>query len=196
MSFKDPKEHESVLGPLFETEAKAAIPVFGQEKFISKNTKLVVDGTVKEALRSTSESVINLLAPPEPNLGQASNSMIIESLPDQLDQLSMSKNENIDTENGHNYVSVPTYSSRELHDKSHYTLVGIKGSTKSLGEQLENVLLRRAKKGYLFDCELNKSIVSDNHWLQDVWNWIKGNLMELLWDPKTNDAFRSSKSRG
>jgi hypothetical protein len=174
MSFKDPKERESVLGPLFETEAKGAIPVFGQEKFMSNNTKFVVDGTVKKALLSTSESVINLLAPPEPNLGQASNSMITESLPNQLDQLSMSKNGNIDTENGRNSISVLIYSSRELHDKSHYTLFGIKGSTKSLGEQLDNILLRRAKKGYLFDCELNKSIVSGNHWLQDVWDWIEG----------------------
>jgi hypothetical protein len=33
---------------------------------------------------------------------------------------------------------------------------------------------RRCKEGYLFDCALNKEIVADDPWLQDLWAWVGG----------------------
>jgi WD repeat-containing protein mio len=35
---------------------------------------------------------------------------------------------------------------------------------------------RRCKEGYLFDCALNKEIVADDPWLQDLWSWVDGTL--------------------
>lgn len=171
MHFKDAKESEAVLGPLFATEAKAAIPVFGPDKFRSKDTKLKVDTAVKDSLKSLEHSVINLLEPPDADAGPTSSNLTVGLLGDQLDQLSISKNDILDPENA---VPASMYSSRELHDRSHFSSFSFRGSTGSLSDKLDNVLLRRAKSGYLFDCKNNKRIVSDDAWLRDVWDWIDG----------------------
>jgi hypothetical protein len=171
MRFKDAKESEAVLGPLFATQAKAAIPVFGPDKFRSKDTKLKINAAVKDALKSPEHSVINLHEPPDADVGPTSSNLIVGSLGDQLEQLSISKSGNVEPENT---VPASMYSSRELHDRSHFSSFSFRGSTGSLSEKLDNVLLRRAKSGYLFDCKNNKRIVSDDAWLRDVWDWIDG----------------------
>lgn len=73
-----------------------------------------------------------------------------------------------------------SYSSRELHDKSHFT----SWSTKFLSKLLDSTLLQRAQAGYLFDCKLNKKVVKDDHWLKDVWDWIEGKIdvrLHVIW---------------
>lgn len=159
----DPKERETVLGPLFATEIQAGIPVFGQDKFMSKKSKLIVDAGVKKALHFTADSVINLLRPPV----EASSNPESEFVTNQLEQLAISTNGHTSSEheNGHNHISGSMYSSRELHERFHSTSADLKAaSSHSIGEQLDSILLRRAKRGYLFDCKLNKKIVSDDHW--------------------------------
>lgn len=44
----------------------------------------------------------------------------------------------------------------------------------------KDVIRRRCEEGYLFDCNKNISIVSDDPWLQDVWDWVAGRLFALL----------------
>lgn len=83
MSFKDTKEREAIMGPLFATEAKAEIPIFGEHKFTSKDTKSIVHAFVKEALNLTSDSVINLLPPPEYNVGLPLASLMVQPSDDQ-----------------------------------------------------------------------------------------------------------------
>lgn len=160
MDFKDPKEREIVLGPLFATEAKAAMPVFGPHRFTSKPTKQMVNDTIKKALQSTSESVVNLLRPTEGGIGVTTNGLIGKALGDQLQHVNISRTGNVDSVNA---VSASMSSSRELHGIPDFSF---------MSEQLDNVMLRRAKEGYLFDCKKNKKIVGADHWLQEVWGWI------------------------
>src|SRR4051812_46650423 len=61
MDFKDPSERESNFGPLFASQAKADIPVFGSERFASKSTKVMLDAAVRTSLLSRQNAVINLL---------------------------------------------------------------------------------------------------------------------------------------
>jgi hypothetical protein len=185
MDFKDPKEREAVLGPLFATEAKAAVPVFGEEKLSTNQTNSLVNISVQKALQSVTRSVINLLEPVEPDALQTSSSLTTESLGEQFEHLNMSKNGVLDPEH-HDTMSGSMYSSRELHDKSHYTSLSSKGHTKIMGDQFDNVLLRRAKQGYLFDCTLNKKVVSDDIWLRDVWDWIEGKFILQSTDKSEN----------
>ena len=70
MKFSDPHERDVVLGPLYATEAKTKIPVYGPEKFTSTNAKLFLNSTVKQALQSDANPVVNLLASTKPKMGQ------------------------------------------------------------------------------------------------------------------------------
>ncbi|KAH0541357.1 hypothetical protein FGG08_004195 [Glutinoglossum americanum] len=46
--------------------------------------------------------------------------------------------------------------------------------TDFLALQERVVQRRRCKEGYLFNCALNKEIVADDQWLQDLWTWVDG----------------------
>ena len=167
MHFKDAKEREAVLGPLFATEAKSAIPVFGPDRIKSEHSQLEVKAFIKEALKSSEHSVMNMLEPSK--LSSGPSILAVSSMGAQPEQLTKGGNVSPD-----HAVPASMYSSRELHDISHFSSISLRGSTKSLSEKPENVLLRRAQSGYLFDCKHNKSILSDDIWLQDVWDWIDG----------------------
>jgi len=86
-----------------------------------------------------------------------------ESLEDLLTHSRVSKGEKSQVEDerdGHSKLQ----SSREFHDNI----------TASTEDQLDSIMLQRAKLGYLFDCKTNISIVKDDTRLQDVWYWIYG----------------------
>jgi len=170
LNFQDPNERASVLGPLFATEVKASIPVFGSEKFTSKKTEKVVKAAVKQALQSTQDPVTILLPGAAPRPG--SRSLPVESLGDRLGKLHMPSLHG--SSNEITPEAAKLFSSQELHDRSHYSSISLTTSNKLQTDILDNVMLRRAKDGYLFDCKVNKAIVKADHWLQDVWEWIEG----------------------
>lgn len=64
-------------------------------------------------------------------------------------------------------------SSRE--SREHALLLGTRGTVLKAQDALTLMTLNRfrCKEGYLFDCEKNKQIVSDDPALQEFWDWIK-----------------------
>lgn len=170
MDFKDPIEREKVLGPLFATEAKAAIPLFGPDRLASKSTKSIVDTAVKKALESTADAVVDLSV----RDSSIADNMATDTLSAQIEGLSFSKKGKENIDGNDILVTAPSLlSSRELHDKSHYSS-STTAITPSKYSLMVNTMMRRAKEGYLLNATLNKSIVQDDPWLRDVWDWIEG----------------------
>jgi len=63
---------------------------------------------------------------------------------------------------------------QELHELHLSSLVGAKGFPMEAQKVIDHTMLLRAKEKYLFDCEANRKVVSDDPWLRDVWAWIAG----------------------
>lgn len=163
VQLKDPKERVKLVGPLVATEEKASMPVFGPEKFTSKNSQSNLAAAVKQSLQWNNDLVANLLDSVElknsPKLGDP----VGESLEYLLAHLRFPKGEKSQVEDEHGAHS-KLQSSLELHDNI----------TASTEDQLDSKMLRRAKLGYLFDCKTNILIVKDDTRLQSVWEWIHG----------------------
>lgn len=194
MDFKDPMEREKVLGPLFATEAKAAIPLFGSDRLTSISTKSIVDAAVKKALGSTADAVIDLAAPE----GSTTSNVAPDTLRGPLDQLSISKSAK---QNGDDTdAPAPSlFSSQELHDRSHYSSFAATSSTPSRYNLMVNTMLRRAKEGYLLNPTLNKAIIQDDSWLRDVWDWIDGrtiNSFKVLQNDNNVQVLRKPQKTG
>jgi hypothetical protein len=179
MNFADSNERERILGPLFATEAAADAPIFGTEKFTSPNAKSLLIAAIKRSLQSKEDPVVDLLAPKIQVQTSSSIGVGSDPLSDQLSQThldnTVEKGYKEKTENTESMTSPKkVYSSRELHDKSHYSVLSLNSSIKSKSELLDYVMLQRAMNGYLFDCKRNKAVVINDQWLQDVWEWITG----------------------
>jgi len=63
---------------------------------------------------------------------------------------------------------------QELHEMHLSSIVGAKGFPLEAQRVIDHTMLLRAKEKYLFDCEANRRVVSDDPWLRDVWAWIAG----------------------
>ena len=168
MDFKDPIERETVLGPLFATEAKAAIPLFGPDRLASKHTKSIIDAAVKKALEKTADVVIDLTAPEDNMATETSNG--------HHERLGIFKNAKENSDGTDAFAAAPSLlSSQELHDKSYYSS-STPASTPSKYNLMVNTMIRRAKDGYLLNATHNKAIVQEDQWLHDVWDWIEGKI--------------------
>jgi hypothetical protein len=167
MKFLDPSERDVILGPLYATEAKDEIPVFGPDNFKSKNARLLLNSKVKLALQSDTNPVANLLVSTQPEIISQSAGPPSKD----LEKLHLRKD---DEEEIVLTTAKKIPSSRELHDESHYTSRGVSASSESKKDMLDHVMLQRAMDGYLFNCKLNRTIVNDDEWLQNVWEWIEG----------------------
>jgi hypothetical protein len=177
MDFKDPSERDKVLGPLFASQAEADAPVFGPEKFTLGSTRVKLDSTVKKLLQSTQDPIIDLLAPAEAGTESELSSLKPSTLPSQLEQLRVKpKISRTSSKKPDPVVSSKMLSSRELHDKFYYTSTSFEPSAEPKSAILDQVMLQRATRGYLFDCEQNMAIVANDPWLQNVWGWVKGKL--------------------
>jgi hypothetical protein len=176
MSFNDPHERDELLGPLFASEAKADTPVFGPHRFTLNSTRAEVESTIKKQLQSPHDLVINLLAPTE--LGATSSKP--STLSNNLEQLRLEhKGSKTASKKTDSVPSSKVLSSIELHDKSHYTSVTLGPLAQPKSDILDQIMLQRAARGYLFDCTQNQAIVADDPWLQDVWRWIKGKFITV-----------------
>ncbi|KAG4424940.1 hypothetical protein IFR04_001911 [Cadophora malorum] len=180
MRFSDPIEQEKVLGPLYSTAAKAEIAVFGSEKLTKKAIIESLYEDVKKSLQSTEDPVVDLLAPQDPASGRTASTVSApESLGDDFTQVHLEPKESKQRQSApedaiETVHPNKTYSSRELYEKSHYTAVSRNPSSKATRDHLDHVMLRRATNGYLFNPKINKKILADDAWLQDVWEWIAG----------------------
>jgi hypothetical protein len=171
MNFADPSEREKVLGPLFATAAKADVPIFGPNKFASTSIKTVLNAAIKKSLHSEADPVVDLLASTDPAL---------EPFKEEISRLQISskvgKGKWVDSKISSIEPDAPSkvYSSRELHDRSHYSTFRVPPTSNRGSELPSHVMLNRAEDGYLFDCKKNQLIVANDNWLRDVWEWIEG----------------------
>jgi hypothetical protein len=173
MGFNDPHERDELLGPLFASEAKADTPVFGPHRFTLSSAKSEVESAVRKLLQSPDAQVVNLLAAAGTGAEQASSKQ--STLSNNLEQLRLElKASKSAFKKGDSEKSSKVLSSIELHDKSHYTSASLGPSAQLKSDILDQIMLQRAARGYLFDCTQNQAIATDDPWLQDVWRWIKG----------------------
>jgi WD repeat-containing protein mio len=183
----DAVQSSDLLSPLLINETLTDIPLFGNEKkalgpLINRNLQpgsidddLVVDTeangaplpaafadatTLSERLRAlrnySREHLQGKRLASQPGQGPAT----IEELDRSLQTLS--------TKNG------KPPSNRELHESLLGLTQGMKGFPKDAQAVLDHVMLLRAKERYLFDFGGNRSIVSDDPWLRDLWDWVAG----------------------
>ncbi|KAI9849472.1 MAG: hypothetical protein M1837_004092 [Sclerophora amabilis] len=105
---------------------------------------------------------------------ERSTSQIFKAIRDKAEEGNAAKEEPSIPANGaiaQEVESVP--SSRRKHEQ--LLSIGSPGG-KSLHSELltaETTLCRRAKEGYLYDCALNIKILSDDPWLQNLWEWVE-----------------------
>ncbi len=170
MNFEDACERESVLGPLFATAAKADVPVFGPDKFHSSKMQKLLDTAIKKSLQSPEDPIVDLLASVDLEMSQTLSHTGIPRPQIEGKGCKTGYSEKTSAELS---PSTKVYTSREVHDRLHFSTLSLVPSSKLKSELLDHVMLRRAVDGYLFDCKLNKTIVSDDQWLQDLWEWIK-----------------------
>jgi hypothetical protein len=170
MKFDDASEREKVFGPLFATAAKSNFPVFGPDKFQSSKIKTLLDTAIKTSLQSPEDPIVDL-ASIDLEMSQTSSNIGISQLQLEGKGSKPGGSEKASAELG---PLDKVYTSREVHDRFHYSTLGLVPSTKSRSELLDHVMLRRAVDGYLFNCKINKTVVCDDQWLQDLWEWIEG----------------------
>jgi len=168
-------ERKDALGPLYATAFKASIPVFGQNRFGSPGIISSLDAEIKIALESSEDAVVDILAPVSGH--ESDHDITAESItPDGSQLRTKVKKKNLQGEISRPDVSMKVSTSRELHDKSHYATLSRLPASKILHDHLDHIKLYRAISGYLFDCQLNKKIVSEDAWLKGVWEWVAGML--------------------
>lgn len=180
--FKDPKEAEKVLGPLYADAAKADIPVFGPNGFNNLETKKKLNAAIKEHIHSGEDPIVEQL----PGYGSKNNdagaSGAAEPPSEQLSELNIEnkvakgKGRADPDEEFKNYMST-----REMHDRVHYSTLSVLPATKEIKKEYDNVMIKRAVDGYLFDCGLNARICNeaewcDDPWLTKVWWWVASEI--------------------
>ena len=162
MNFEDASERVRVRGPLFAAAAKLNVPVFGPEKFKFPKIQTLLNAAINKALRSPEDPIVDVLPSIYLDLSQ---SHLLSDAGISTSQLSTSNK---------------VHTAREVHDKMHYSMLNLGSSRKPSSELLDHVMLRRALDGYLFDCKINKTVATDDHWLHDLWEWIQGKFSRLL----------------
>ena len=74
-------------------------------------------------------------------------------------------------------LSLASHSSkscREMHEDLLTTLISCPGLPPRAQAVVDHTMTLRAKEGYLFDTEKNRTIVCDDPWTRFVWDWIAG----------------------
>lgn len=177
LKFKDPVEQEATVGPLFVAAAKSIAPIFGPTNLRSVGAKQKLTSEVKRSIHSKGNTVIDLLAPSgSAMLPSPDNDSLDVNISERVAQQEADKTPSNNLKNP-TIDDKKSYSSRELHERSHtsrtHTLpVGSKT------EPIDEIMLRRALDGYLFDCTKNRDLVAGDRWLQDIWDWVAGKFSE------------------
>lgn len=160
MKFADPSEGAKVYGPLYTAEANAKIPLFGPGKLTGDNITTHLEPELYQKLKDSAKPVIDLLAS-QTAADNADTDKQANTTTKGLDSLSISPKTKVSSQ-GKGIEGINDFSGDQ-------TFVPARGN-------MAEIMLRRAKDKYLFDCAKNADIVSDNPELQDVWQWVKGKL--------------------
>lgn len=71
-------------------------------------------------------------------------------------------------------------SNRQLHESLLVLTRDTKGFPRDAQAVLDHAMLLRAKEKYLFDYAANTNIVSDDPWLQELWDWVAGMYTDFV----------------
>ena len=173
-------ERETALGPLAAASVNSCLPTFGPDKFTSSKSISDVQDAMRKLLSMEADMVVDDLASSELMSTQTldRDGSTEERTGSQISQLPSHakrspKEEILTPDNSRNEAST----SRELHEKSHHSTLSRFPSSKAMYEDLDHVVLNRARAGYLFDCDLNKEIVEKDPWLNGIWEWVAGTFL-------------------
>lgn len=191
MSF-EPAQTAETLGPFFQENALSEIPIFGPDK---ADVGAIADAALQtyppedDILIDQAASNVPL---PESFIKATTIAEKLKALrayiwgisyPDvaakddlqrTFDQMMLINNR----EDGREGSSKP--SNHALHEGLLKSTMETSGVPKAAQAVLDHVMLLRAKEKYLFDCRVNRAVVSDDPWLKSVWGWIEGNLPNSL----------------
>jgi hypothetical protein len=182
MKFADVDERNKNLGPLYAGAAEESIPVFGSNRFVSPKIASALDAEIRKSLDDLEGLMVDNLT-----TNDMLRSQIVEQGPSAIDSVRIgasklklsNKDSSASLKSKTPAAGAPTrksYSSRELHDKLHYSMQSQLPGSKSVHKDFAHTSLNRALAGYLFDCELNKKVVAEDPWLKGVWEWVAGML--------------------
>jgi hypothetical protein len=152
--FSDPKQAQSVLEPLEQSLLNFDVK-FGS---LSEQSNVLVSNVAQPGLATSTSDLQTTFIPAIPSQDQANTSdeRMKSELAEGLKQLSLGK----------------VLSSREKHDK--FLMDSFEASAnQDLFSLMNSIMLSRIRKGYLFNCTTNRSIITNDPWLQSVWKWIE-----------------------
>ncbi len=180
----EPNQADEILGPLLLERAWSNIPVFGPDKADR-------DSILQKSLAASSHDTVVVDE-------IASTACLPQSFADataaaaKLRALRSYSKEHLQPESqktparGTDVAKVMdsmTLSSGDLqtsYQARHENLLGLTLGTKGFPVEaqgiLDHTMLLRAKEKYLFNCEHNQKVVSDDIFLRDVWAWVAGKM--------------------
>ncbi|KAM3070267.1 hypothetical protein ACMFMG_010103 [Clarireedia jacksonii] len=202
MEFADLTEREINLGPLHADELKSDVPMFGPDKYTEPHVQLSIANALRKALQRsytlTSEAVKSEESGTQRSRAAYTKTSFEEAVTKQSkftdDPVSevfilkdgLSSEHRTDTDvlsndlshvkltaaegkKGDELTENEAYSSREMHERAHQFSLP---ASKAEAMLIDQLFIKRALGGYLFDSEANKELVKEDPWLVDVWDWI------------------------
>ncbi|KAA8567567.1 hypothetical protein EYC84_008042 [Monilinia fructicola] len=199
MDFADPDERRANLGPLYADQLKSQTPVFGPNGYNTPHIQSSLATALDKALErpEAPKSDVNTEIPGSQIRRAAfTKSTFAEAIDRQLSIVNDPVSETFVKKGGlgddndtaflnsklaamdltnrtnmqiQNSSTTNIYSSREMHEA---LLASRIPTSKAEAMLIDNLFIHRALNGYLFDCNKNKSVVTEDPWLKDVWFWI------------------------
>lgn len=145
--FTSPQQAQDILKPVLEESAKAALSVEVNRPLTATNAK---DGDTKDLpikIRAIQISAENVT---------------------QNDELDLMPKKS----KYHALDKIP--SSRDRHEKLLSCISTGRSFDTNQPDRIENLMLDRIRRGYIFNCKRNLLVLQDDPWLHDVWTWVEG----------------------
>lgn len=200
----EPSQTLETLGPLFMENALSDVPVFGPDR-------ADFDAIAQAALRSQPPED-DYLTDEEASVTPLSNRFYsAKTVSDKLKAIRAYSQDVLHPNNRKEDVYEKDFSglvksltgvalgpatNLGLHESLLKSTMDTAGFPKPAQVVLDHVMLLRAKEKYLFDCKVNRVVIEDDPWLQDVWDWIAGQYGTQLFSLTYKlTAFRCRGSR-
>lgn len=206
MEFEDPVERRANLGPLYADELKSQTPVFGPDGYNNPHVQSSLAAALVKALERPAKTDVKTEIPgSQVRRAAFTKATFAEALDRQRSIIDDPVSEVFVKKDGPSDEGGPStlnekFSAMDLSSRSRMkaqdsSTTGICSSRKRhellLAESriptskaeamlIQNQFIHRALNGYLFDCNKNKSLVKEDPWLRDVWDWISGVLSSIM----------------
>ncbi|GKT53296.1 WD repeat domain-containing protein [Colletotrichum tofieldiae] len=178
----EPSQSSDMLGPLFVEEALSDIPIFGPNK---ADVQSIVEKTLQSrfsAAELNSRLVGNADKAPPALDKSKSTAERMRALRSEL-KGKVRDSETNGAESSAMEESISSFAQLSISREGpvscrhmHESLLSLPLKAPDLSTEaqclLDHVMLLRAKEKYLFDCNINRVVVSDDPWLRYVWDWI------------------------